>query len=430
MIHEILAKLEKTSSWFDIYQSDSRTTPIEFKNNRLHMIKERQNSGTGIRLNRNGRTGFSYTNNTDELGDTASRAAELSAFGETENFELPGPDLSYPQLEVKTGASIDLDVEIEKGQVLIDTVRNEFPDVDVDLSVSGGSGSRRIINSNGVDLSDSSSFYSASLSLTRVDQTGSRVETWESLTAPHPVSIDALTDRVLENLRRASQSDHMKSGRVPVFLTHKAFASLLDILLSGLSAKALYKHVSPYEGSFGKKLFTDEFTLYDNPLVPDSIYSYSFDDEGIPAEKRAIFEKGTVAGFISDIKYASLLNSKPSGNASRGYTTLPHSSFSNIDVSPGSVSSDEITAAVQDGIIVDQFMGLGQSNTFTGDFSANLDLAFRIRGGRITGRVKDCMISDNVFKLFRENLVFSSDRKRVGKALLPAVLMEDVNFSS
>lgn len=430
MIEKTVEKIQSSCSWFDIYQTESITTPIEFKNNNLYTIKENRNTGIGLRLNKNGKTGFSYTNNADDFDRIHTKAEEISFFGEEESLLLPHPGATYPELHRVISPEMDMDVEVEKGQILIDTIRAEFPEADVDATISGGSGSSRILNSNGLDLSDSFSSYSASVSLTHVDKSGSRIQTYDYLTFPYPTDIDRLKEKVLHNLAFAQHSDTMHSGRVSVFVTHRAFAALLSILLGGLTAKSLYKQISPLEGKFNTKLLHESFSMYDNPLLENSIFSYTFDDEGVPASVTPLVEDGVLRNYISDIKYASLLGDDPTGNASRSYSSLPGAEFSNIEVTPGEIPSDDIISSISDGIVVDQLIGLGQSNTFTGDFSANLDLAFRIRNGKLTGRIKDCMISDNIFNLMKDNVHFSSNRKTVGNCLLPAVLFESVNFSS
>jgi predicted Zn-dependent protease len=98
MIEDIASKLKTTCSWFDIYQSEYKSTPIEFRNNKLYSIQENNNSGTGIRLNKNGKTGFSYTNNSDEIENSAKKAEELSVFGDTEDLELPAKQ-KYPDVK-------------------------------------------------------------------------------------------------------------------------------------------------------------------------------------------------------------------------------------------------------------------------------------------------------------------------------------------
>ena len=145
-------------------------------------------------------------------------------------------------------------------------------------------------------------------------------------------------------------------------------------------------------------MFGTSISVMDDPTLAGSPFSYPFDDEGVPGKKKHLIENGRVASYISDLKYSSMLKMEPTGNASRGYSSLPGPSFSNIIIDGGSRKFTEIMKSLGRGIVVHQFIGLGQSNTLTGDFSANLDLAYLFENGEITGRVKDCMIAGEHFR--------------------------------
>jgi PmbA protein len=298
------------------------------------------------------------------------------------------------------------------------------------MSITGGKSFSRLINSNDLDVSENAQSYYASINVVRVDKSGSRIETWESISSLNPESLDSLLEKISINLKYAEKTDSIENGKIPVYITPRGFTSFIGILLQGLTAKSLFKHVSPFEGKFNTKLFNESLTLIDNPLLDNSLHSYSFDDEGIPAQKTTLIENGIIKNFVSDIKYAKLMNVAPSGNSSRGYAYPPGISFSNIEVQEGNIHSKDLIKSISNGIIAHQFIGLGQSNTITGDFSTNLDLAFRVKNGEITGRLKDCMISGNIFSLLENNYQLTSDKEKHGNLFIPGVLFDAVDFSS
>ena len=51
-----------------------------------------------------------------------------------------------------------------------------------------------------------------------------------------------------------------------------------------------------------------------------------------------------------------------------------------------------------EGLVVERLLGAGQSNILGGDFNANVLLGYKVEGGQIRGRVKDCMVSGNVYQ--------------------------------
>ena len=132
--------------------------------------------------------------------------------------------------------------------------------------------------------------------------------------------------------------------------------------------------------------------------------------------------------FITDLKYGERLGVGSTGNASRGYSSIPSPSFNGIVVEPGDEPFESLIKGIKRGIIAEQFIGLGQSNTLLGDFSANLDLAYLVEDGEIKGRVKDCMISGNIIDLLKGEFYLSSDRERKGSSLLPYAMFPEINI--
>jgi len=99
-----------------------------------------------------------------------------------------------------------------------------------------------------------------------------------------------------------------------------------------------------------------------------------------------------------------------------------------VVVDGGARRLDSLLAEARGGLLVDQFIGLGQSNTLTGEFKANLDLAYALENGATAGRVKDCMLVGNLFELLASGPVFSRERILYGSTLAPFVLFPAVNL--
>jgi PmbA protein len=59
-------------------------------------------------------------------------------------------------------------------------------------------------------------------------------------------------------------------------------------------------------------------------------------------------------------------------------------------------------------------MGAEQGNILGGDFSGNVLLGYKIENGKIVGRVKDTMVSGNVYKILKDIAAIGSEVKWVG----------------
>ncbi len=430
MIDEAGRYLDGKTRWHDIIEIESTSTSISFKNNRIYSANEKENRGYGIRVNRDGRTGFSYTNNPGSLTETADRALALAPYGDREDFTLPQSASEALEPYDRSIEDFSAENEIAAGREIIGLITDRHPGITVDMSIHRSSGRVRLVNSRGLDAEYRNSYFSASLSTTYINGNGVKIDIWESLSARKPVPFRELADAILRKIDYSLEVRKIESGKIPVIFTPKAGARLIGILTSGLNGKSVWKGISPFADKKGDKIFNEAFTLTNDPLNEESPYSYPFDDEGIPSRTASLIDRGTVTGFVTDLNHAAKLNLEPGGNASRGYSSMPVPSFSNIVIDGGPGSIDDLIAGTDRGIMVDQFIGLGQSNTLTGDFSANLDLAFLIEKGTITGRIKDCMITDNLFTLLAGDCTLSREREKTGAMLVPYILLPSVNFTA
>ncbi|MEM1170803.1 MAG: metallopeptidase TldD-related protein [Cyanobacteria bacterium P01_H01_bin.35] len=59
---------------------------------------------------------------------------------------------------------------------------------------------------------------------------------------------------------------------------------------------------------------------------------------------------------------------------------------------------------IKEGLIVEQVLGAAQSNQLAGELSINLGLGYKVKNGKIIGRVKNKMLTGNIFAAF-QNLV-------------------------
>ena len=88
-------------------------------------------------------------------------------------------------------------------------------------------------------------------------------------------------------------------------------------------------------------------------------------------------------------------------------------------------------AGVEDGILVDSVLGLGQGNIISGAFSNPLDLAFRIEKGEITGRVKGGSIAGNVYEILKNIAAVSREQDWVYQTFYsPYILINEMNVVS
>jgi PmbA protein len=87
----------------------------------------------------------------------------------------------------------------------------------------------------------------------------------------------------------------------------------------------------------------------------------------------------------------------------------------------------ELAATLKNGLIVDQV--LGEDSDLSGDFSINIDLGYRVKNGEIVGRVKDTMLSGNIYKALNQVTAVASDRAWHGSLYVPAMIVEGLTIT-
>lgn len=196
-----------------------------------------------------------------------------------------------------------------------------------------------------------------------------------------------------------------------------------------LSGRAVVQKSSPLSDKLGQTLFDPRFSLSEDPQFGPS--ACDFDDEGTPTTSKTLIDKGTVQGFYWDRRWAVRGQVQPTGNGFRGGLSRPGPALVNLCIAPGSTSTEDLIASMDEGLIVDQVLGAGQSNQLAGEFSVNLDLGYKVEKGKIVGRLKNTMVAGNIFEAFKQ-LGDLSDRPEWlgGSSYVPAMLFNRLGVAA
>jgi PmbA protein len=68
--------------------------------------------------------------------------------------------------------------------------------------------------------------------------------------------------------------------------------------------------------------------------------------------------------------------------------------------------------------------------SISGDFAINVDLGFRVENGKIMGRVKDTLVSGNVYQALTQVIALGNDAEWHGSCYTPSILIEDLSVTA
>ena len=155
-----------------------------------------------------------------------------------------------------------------------------------------------------------------------------------------------------------------------------------------LEADIVEREASVYRGRVGETLASTILNGVDDATVPNAWGSFSFDDEGTPAQRSVLFTDGVLQGLLSDRLRADLDGVPSSGNGRRqSYAHPPIPRMSNTYILDGTSRPEELIAGTDRGVYVTALAG-GQTNPATGDFVFGCSEAWLIENGEVTTPVR------------------------------------------
>jgi PmbA protein len=202
-------------------------------------------------------------------------------------------------------------------------------------------------------------------------------------------------ERAVERLNPRKVS----TRKVPVVFDPRISGSLVSHLASAANGASVARKTSFLRDKMGAKLFDDGIRIVDDPLRKRGLRSHPFDGEGVAHRRLALVDDGVLHSWLLDCSTARELGLTTTGHASRGVSSVPSPSPSNLHMEPGRQSPEDLIADIDDGFYVTDLIGMGV-NMVTGDYSRGAS-GFWIENGKRTYPVSEVTIAGHLFDIFR-----------------------------
>jgi PmbA protein len=257
-----------------------------------------------------------------------------------------------------------------------------------------------IAGSNGFQQTRSGSRHSISVSVlagegTFMERDYDYASTVHGEDLPSPVDIGRSAGEMA--VRRLNPKK-ASSAQVPVVYDPRVSNSLIGHLASAANGNSVARGTTFLKEKMGEKLFPDGVTIIDDPLRVRGLRSKNFDGEGVGTKRMGLVEGGVLKTWILDLRSARQLGLETTGHASRGTSSPPSPSTTNLYLEAGSVTPGELIADIKDGLYITEMMGFG-INGITGDYSRGAS-GFWIENGEISYPVSELTIAGNLLDMF------------------------------
>ncbi len=163
-----------------------------------------------------------------------------------------------------------------------------------------------------------------------------------------------------------------------------------------MEADFITKGSSAYTGKIGQQVANPIITAVDDGTIPGRRGSLKFDDDGTPAQRTVLIEKGILKEYMWDLVEARRVGRDMStGNGRReSYRHMPMPRMTNTFIDSGESDPQEIIESTPKGIYIKGMAG-GQADIARGDYVFNATEAYLIENGKLTTPLRGATVFGN-----------------------------------
>jgi TldD protein len=195
---------------------------------------------------------------------------------------------------------------------------------------------------------------------------------------------------------RLLDADRIAGGEMAVVLGAGSGGVLLhEACGHGLEADAIARGRSVFAATQGRHIGSGLFSAVDDATLPGAWGSAAWDDEGTSAERTVLFDQGRQVGLLTDRLSAGHGSLRLTGNGRRqSYAHAPQPRMTNTLILPGPDDPRAVLEDVPHGLYAVGLSG-GEVDPVTGEFLFGVTEGYLIENGRLTRRVRGATLIGN-----------------------------------
>ncbi len=212
----------------------------------------------------------------------------------------------------------------------------------------------------------------------------------------------------------------------PVIFDRRVSASLIAHVLGAINGVAIARGASWLKDDLGKRILPEHLDLYEEPFRSKSLSSTPFDGEGIAKQERKFITKGILESWLMDLVTSRKLGLETTGNAKRGVSSPPSPGISNIALTCGDKSPEELMKEIKSGVLITSLIG-STINSNTGDYSRGAS-GFLIENGEKAQPISEFTIAGNLKDMLK-NIVPANNPRQFSSYRVPSLLIENMTLA-
>jgi PmbA protein len=392
----------------EAYVSRGGQTEVRVYGGDVEHFVSAQSEGIGVRVIRDGRTGFAYAGTLDPgaVDEVLAEARDNVTFGTVDEYaglaepdgvaRTPQPLWNDALAAFPTDRKIELAKELERltlaGDTRIRVDDSNYADAWGEVAVATTTGIRESGRENGCYVSVS----------TLADD-GDETQTGFGFSVarePDRFDLDKAAREAVERATRLLGATKPPSKRLTVVLDPFVTAQFLGVISSTLNGESVVKGRSLFRERLGEQVASPLVTLVDDPTNPDAYTATDVDGEGLAARRNVLIDGGTLRQFVHSSYSARRAGTVSTGNATRGgFAGTPGVGCLALQLAPGTRDQAAIIAGIDDGLLVQSVSGLHSGvNPISGDFSTGAS-GMLITNGAVGAPVRELTIASTLQRM-------------------------------
>lgn len=436
-----ICDLAKTQSVkVELMITGGESLKLGYQKRKLEKFEASQSQMAGFRVISGASQGYAYTENLsfDSLKltylEAFKNAKDLASESDQKTIKLATPF----QLQNLSFLDANQDVSMEDKMKAAELLESSALAVDSKIKsvpycgLMESKGFKRILNSEGLDVSYKSSSYSGyTYSLAKEGELAKMNGDSDFVRVFKKLNPQKIAEKSAWGAIEKLPAKKLKTGQYPVVIENDAMSSFLAMLEPHLSAKNVIEGKSLLNDKLNKKLASPLFQLIDDPFSEMGSSSRPFDSEGCASQKTSLFESGVLKTYLTHLESSEKLGLKNTANASRSPASSLDVCHSNLVLQSGTTNREEMLNKYPKTILITDITGglhAGYKES-TGDFSIPCE-GFLYENGINKGPVDQFVMSGNILQLIQDIEAIGSEYGTPGSSYLsPDVLIKSLSFA-
>ena len=390
--------LSTGGDYAELFAENTVNHSIHMISDAVDAVKDTNVAGAAVRVYKGLRSVMASTVDTSEAGllDCAQKAADALGEGTAPMDIILRERITaniHPVKIVPTSVSNQEKIAILKEGYF---AAKEYDDAIVQVSGTLASVDHRILIANSEGLLTSDRSVRTRIAIEAVAEKDGQTQTGGSRPGrkmglemfdtilPREVGLEAARQAVT-----MAGAGYCPAGVMPVAIEN-GFGGVIFHEACGhsLEASSVAYGRSQFAGKLGKRIASPKVTAIDDGTIPNAWGSINMDDEGTPARKNVLIEKGVLKSYMIDKFNGRRMGMASTGNARRqSYAYTPTSRMTNTYIAPGEDKNEDIIASMEYGLYAKD-MGGGSVNPVTGEFNFSVNEGYLVRNGKICEPVR------------------------------------------